>query len=57
MVSVIMVLLTWAIVFMLKLYKKGVFMYKSKLLRALAIGTIVFLAIYFDFPLDLGGVL
>lgn len=32
-------------------------MNKSKLFRSLALGAIVLLAIYFDFPLDLGGVL
>lgn len=32
-------------------------MYKSKLYRALAISAIVLMVIYFDLPLDLGGVL
>ena len=32
-------------------------MNKSKLFRALAIGAIVLLVIYFDLPLELGGVL
>lgn len=32
-------------------------MNKTKLFRALAIGAIVLLVIYFDLPLELGGVL
>ncbi len=32
-------------------------MNKSKLFRALALGAIVLLVIYFDFPLELGGVI
>ncbi len=56
-IDVIVVLQTWVIVLMSKYIERRIYMNKSKLFRALALAAIVLLVIYFDLPLELGGVI